>query len=99
MVQTKTESKRYLAFSQAEFTYTWSKNRDYIAKPIYGCVHTQNPLSMLDLAPIPCIDCLNIKANEMVAHLQRVHDQVKQAKQAIWVSNAKYKAQANNHCH
>jgi hypothetical protein len=58
-------------------------------------VYGQNPSGVLDLAPIPRIGRLSIKADEMMNYL-RVHDQVKKA---IKDSNVKYKAQSDNHRH
>lgn len=56
-------------------------------------MYGQNPSQLLDLAPIPCIGHLSIKADDMADYLCGVHEQV----EAIEERNAKYKAQSNSH--
>lgn len=74
-----------LALSQAKFAYNQSKNRTTRLSP-FEVVYSQNPLDSHDLAPVPRIGRLNVKAKEMAMHLQEVHYQVKQgtkSKQAM----------------
>jgi hypothetical protein len=82
-----------LALSQAEFAYNKSKSRT-IEMSLFKIVYGQNPSGVLDLAPAPCVGCLNPKADELAEHLRGVHEQVKLA---IQESNAKYKAWADRH--
>jgi hypothetical protein len=62
-----------LALSQAEFAYNWSKN---ITTQLshFEIVYRQKPFEVLDLAPIPHIDRLSVKADEMIDYFRRAHD-------------------------
>jgi hypothetical protein len=82
-----------MALSQAEFAYNRSKNR-MTQLSHFEIVYGQNPIGVLDLAPIPSIGQLSIKADEMTDYLRGVHDQVKKV---IEDSNVKYKAQFNSY--
>jgi hypothetical protein len=57
-------------------------------------VYGQNPSGLLDLALIPHIGRLSIKADEMAEYLRGVHDQVKKE---IEDSNATYKVHFGSH--
>ncbi len=79
--------------AQAEFAYNRSKNRTTQLSP-FEIVYGQNPSGVLDLAPIPCIGRLSIKADDMANYLHGVHEQVEKV---IKESNAKYKTQSDSH--
>jgi hypothetical protein len=55
------------------FDYNGSKN---ITTQLshFEIVYRQNPFEVLDLAPIPHIDRLSVKADEMIDYFRRAHD-------------------------
>lgn len=67
------KSKQWdLALSQVEFANNRSKNRTTQLSP-FEIVYGQNPLGVLDFAPIPRIGRLSIKADDMTDYLCRIH--------------------------
>lgn len=62
-----------MTLSQEEFAYNRSKNKTTQVSP-FQIVYGQNPSEILNLAPIPRIGWLGIKANEMADQLWGVHE-------------------------
>ncbi|GKC22158.1 putative CCCH-type zinc finger family protein [Tanacetum coccineum] len=77
----------------AEFAYNNSRNRTTQRTP-FEVVYGLSPNSITDLALIPNLKNISVKADEFGQHITNTHEQVKRE---IEVSSAKYKVDADMH--
>ena len=82
-----------LTLPQAEFAYNRSVNRT-TGKTPFEIVYGRNPITPLDLVPIPVKEPVSVDADEQSQQIKELHQQVR-AK--IVQSNEQYKNRANKH--
>ena len=57
---------------QAKFAYNRSVNLSTGFSP-FVITYGYNPHTLLDLAPIPDLKCVNVKAEDLIAQIQEIH--------------------------
>ena len=76
---------------QVEFAYNHSINRSTGFSP-FVITYGYNPRTPLDLAPIPDLNRVNVKAKDLIAQIQEIHTTTAKHLQE---TSAKYKQAAN----
>lgn len=62
-----------LLLAHAEFAYNWSKSRTTGYSP-FEVVYGQNPISPLELAPLPTTQQFSGDAEERVKFIKKLHE-------------------------
>jgi len=83
-----------LLVAHVEFAYNWSPNRT-TKETLFKIVYGNNPLSPIDLTPLPLKEIMSTEVSKWVKEIQELHKRVQGQTEK---SNERYQSLANKHC-